>query len=170
MPLMNHTAFPDKVESGEKRTSIRAKRRQGEFKPNNPIYHYRGLRTKACRKISDAVCTAVTDIKIMAVGAVELDGEGAPGIECEPVQGEELQEGDGEVLVAGHHGSKYSTSQALLDAFRPEYALISVGADNGYGHPAPETVERIAASGGEIWRTDRSGTVTVRFNGQGRGS
>lgn len=75
MPLMNHTAFPDKVESGEKRTSIRAKRRQGEFKPNNPIYHYRGLRTKACRKISDAVCTAVTDIKIMAVGAVELDGE-----------------------------------------------------------------------------------------------
>ena len=77
---------------------------------------------------------------------------------------------DGEVLVAGHHGSKYSTSQALLDAFRPEYALISVGADNGYGHPAPETVERIAASGGEIWRTDRSGTVAVRFNGQGRGS
>ena len=101
---------------------------------------------------------------------VELDGEGASGIECEPVQGEELQEGDGEVLVAGHHGSKYSTSQALLDAFRPEYALISVGADNGYGHPAPETVERIAASGGEIWRTDRSGTVAVRFNGQGRGS
>lgn len=71
---------------------------------------------------------------------------------------------DLEVLAAGHHGSQYSTSQALLDQTRPEYALISVGADNRYGHPAQETLERIAAAGAEIYRTDVAGTVTVRIN------
>ena len=71
---------------------------------------------------------------------------------------------DLEVLAVGHHGSQYSTSQALLDQTRPEYALISVGADNSYGHPAQETVERIAAAGAEIYRTDVAGTVTVRIN------
>ena len=69
-----------------------------------------------------------------------------------------------EVLAAGHHGSRYSTSQALLDQTRPECALISVGADNSYGHPAQETVERIAAAGAEIYRTDVSGTITVQIN------
>ena len=71
-----------------------------------------------------------------------------------------------EVLAVGHHGSQYSTSQALLEAVKPRYALISVGADNLYGHPAQETLERLAASGAEIYRTDVSGTVTVRANGQ----
>ena len=85
MPLMNHTAFPDKVESGEKRTSIRAKRRQGEFKPNKPIYHYRGLRTKSSRKISDAICTSVTDIKIICDGAVILGGKNLNEAEVETV-------------------------------------------------------------------------------------
>ena len=68
------------------------------------------------------------------------------------------------MLAAGHHGSQYSTSQALLDQTRPEYALVSVGADNRYGHPAQETLERIAAAGAEIYRTDVAGTVTVRIN------
>lgn len=44
-----------------------------------------------------------------------------------------------EVLVAGHHGSKQSTSQALLEAVAPETVVISVG-QNTYGHPAPETL------------------------------
>ena len=71
---------------------------------------------------------------------------------------------DLEVLAVGHHGSQYSTSQALLDQTQPEYALVSVGADNRYGHPAQETLERIAAAGAEIYRTDVAGTVTVRIN------
>lgn len=71
---------------------------------------------------------------------------------------------DLEVLAAGHHGSRYSTSQALLDQARPEYVLISVGADNRYGHPAQETVERIAAAGAEIYRTDIFGTITIQVN------
>ena len=69
-----------------------------------------------------------------------------------------------EVLAAGHHGSKYSTSQALLDQLKPEYILISVGADNRYGHPDGGTVERMLISGARLYRTDRSGTVTIRVN------
>ena len=72
---------------------------------------------------------------------------------------------DMELLVAGHHGSKYSTSQELLDAVTPELALISVGKDNYYGHPAPETLERLA--GTELHRTDLEGTVTVNVSRKG---
>ena len=67
---------------------------------------------------------------------------------------------DIELLVAGHHGSKYSTSEELLLAARPETAVISVGY-NTYGHPADETLERLAAAGCDIYRTDWSGTVTI---------
>ena len=67
---------------------------------------------------------------------------------------------DIELLVAGHHGSKNSTSEELLLAARPETAVISVGY-NSYGHPADETLERLAAAGCDIYRTDWSGTVTI---------
>ena len=67
---------------------------------------------------------------------------------------------DLELLVAGPHGSKYATSEELLLATRPELAVISVGY-NTYGHPAPETLERLAAAGCAIYRTDWSGTVTI---------
>ena len=67
---------------------------------------------------------------------------------------------DIELLLAGHHGSKYSTGQPLLDALRPELAVISVGY-NSYGHPAEETLARLEASGAKIYRTDEKGTVTI---------
>ena len=67
-----------------------------------------------------------------------------------------------EVLVAGHHGSDTSTSQALLDAIRPELALISVGKDNSYGHPALEVLDRLEAAGAEVYRTDLDGTIEIR--------
>ena len=67
-----------------------------------------------------------------------------------------------EVLVAGHHGSAASTTQALLDAVKPEYALISVGEGNLYGHPAQETLERLEAAGAEVYRTDWNGTIEIR--------
>ena len=69
---------------------------------------------------------------------------------------------DIEVLVAGHHGSKHSSCGEFLQAVAPEIALISAGANNSYGHPAPETLERLEELGAEIHRTDREGTVTVR--------
>ncbi len=66
------------------------------------------------------------------------------------------------VLVAGHHGAASSTSEALLRAVKPETVLISVGADNRFGHPADETLRRIAKAGAAVYRTDLSGTITIR--------
>nr|WP_325183075.1 DNA internalization-related competence protein ComEC/Rec2 [uncultured Oscillibacter sp.] len=70
---------------------------------------------------------------------------------------------DIEALVAGHHGSKYASSQALLDALRPETACISVGS-NAYGHPAEETLLRLARQGCDIYRTDLHGTIHLTWN------
>lgn len=68
---------------------------------------------------------------------------------------------DIEVIVAGHHGSKYSTGSEILDAVTPETAIISVGT-NSYGHPADEVLERLRERGIIILRTDLLGNVTVR--------
>lgn len=70
---------------------------------------------------------------------------------------------DIEALVAGHHGSKYSTSQALLEALTPECAFISVGA-NRYGHPTEEALIRLARQNCAVYRTDRSGSVHLALN------
>ena len=67
---------------------------------------------------------------------------------------------DVDLLVAGHHGSKDSTSQILLDTVCPETVVISVG-ENTYGHPAAETLTRIEAIGAELLRTDEMGNITV---------
>ena len=69
---------------------------------------------------------------------------------------------DIEVLMAGHHGSKGSTSEELLEAVTPETAIISVGT-NSYGHPAEDTLRRLARAGCAVYRTDRHGTVYLSF-------
>lgn len=65
-----------------------------------------------------------------------------------------------EVLVAGHHGSRTSVSRELLEALRPAAVLISVG-ENRYGHPAQEVLDRIAAVGAQVFRTDQDGDITI---------
>lgn len=69
---------------------------------------------------------------------------------------------DIEVLVVGHHGSDTSTRIELLDATRPETAVISVGADNRYGHPKQEVLDRLEEAGCIIRRTDLDGTIEFR--------
>ena len=69
---------------------------------------------------------------------------------------------DLEILIAGHHGSRTSTSWELLNETRPEIVIISVGADNGYGHPNEETLTRIELFGCAVYRTDLSGTIIFR--------
>ena len=70
-----------------------------------------------------------------------------------------------DVLKIGHHGSKTSSSQALLDAVHPRYAVISVGRKNRYGHPHQEVVERIKAMGISLFRTDLDGDVEMESDG-----
>ncbi len=66
-----------------------------------------------------------------------------------------------DVLKVGHHGSKYSSSEEFLQAVNPEIAVIEVGANNTYGHPAPETLARIASTTAKVFRTDQNGTIEV---------
>ncbi len=66
-----------------------------------------------------------------------------------------------EVFVAGHHGSRGSSSDYLLDRILPDVSLISVGY-NTYGHPHPDTVARLEAHGCDIYRTDLGGNLHVR--------
>lgn len=63
-------------------------------------------------------------------------------------------------LAAGHHGSKYSTGEALLQTLTPETVFISAGGSS-YGHPAEETLRRLAEQGCTVYRTDLHGTVRL---------
>ena len=67
-----------------------------------------------------------------------------------------------DVLIAGHHGSKNSVCEELLQAVEPEIVCISVGADNPYGHPAPELLERLDTWGCRVFRTDLQGDIVIR--------
>ena len=70
-----------------------------------------------------------------------------------------------DVLKVGHHGSTTSTSAAFLRNVRPTYAIISVGADNSYGHPKQKVLDRLADFGVTVYRTDELGTITLTSNG-----
>ena len=70
-----------------------------------------------------------------------------------------------DLLKVGHHGSRGSTGDTWLDALRPAVAVISLGR-NDYGHPAPATLERLAAHRVAVHRTDREGTITVVTDGR----
>lgn len=69
------------------------------------------------------------------------------------------------VLKVGHHGSRGSSTSAFLAAVAPQAYVIQCGRGNSYGHPAPQAMERIAAQGGEVYRTDQDGTVTLQIYG-----
>jgi competence protein ComEC len=70
-----------------------------------------------------------------------------------------------DVLKVAHHGSRTSTTTAFLGAARPLFSIISVGADNPYGLPSVDTIERLRQAGSRIERTDEQGLVTIRTDG-----
>jgi competence protein ComEC len=71
-----------------------------------------------------------------------------------------------QVLKVAHHGSGHSSTARFLQAVRPEAAVISVGANNEYRHPAPATVRRLESVGARVYRTDLDGSVTIETDGQ----
>jgi competence protein ComEC len=70
-----------------------------------------------------------------------------------------------DLLKVAHHGSRTATTQPFLDAARPRVAVVSAGAGNPYGHPAPSTIERLQQLAGRTYRTDTDGAVEVAFDG-----
>jgi len=71
------------------------------------------------------------------------------------------------LLKVGHHGSRGATSDRWLDELRPAEAVISVGAKNRYGHPAPEAIARLRGHGVTVLRTDQRGTITFTVSSHG---
>ena len=71
-----------------------------------------------------------------------------------------------DILKAGHHGSSTSTLGGFLQSVRPKEVIVSVGSRNRFGHPAPETMERIRVAGAAVLRTDEHGAVVVRSDGR----
>lgn len=70
------------------------------------------------------------------------------------------------VLKVGHHGSSSSTSQVFLNKVNPQYAIISVGRGNSYGHPSQDTLSKLNNKGIKTFRTDMQGTIIATSNGQ----
>jgi len=72
---------------------------------------------------------------------------------------------DAQILKVSHHGSNTASSAAFLDRVRPEVALISCSADNQYGHPHREILDRLSDYGADVYRTDQDGTIEVITDG-----
>jgi len=78
---------------------------------------------------------------------------------------EKIDFSSAEILKIPHHGSKYSTSDFLLEKVGPKLAVICVG-KNHFGHPTEEVLSKLKSRGIEIWRTDTQGELVLRTLGQ----
>jgi competence protein ComEC len=93
------------------------------------------------------------DIALLLTGDVSADVERVIAPQLTPARTR--------ILKVAHHGSRTSSSSALLDAWRPHIALISAGRGNTFGHPTPEVIQRLESIGTRIYRTDLDGQITV---------
>ncbi len=97
---------------------------------------------------------------LMLTGDAELLSEG----EMIESFGEDALKAD--LLKVGHHGSTTSSGGAFLSAVDPDFAVISVGEGNSYGHPHDEIVERLSEAEIETYRTDLHGTIVFTSDGE----
>jgi len=98
-------------------------------------------------------------------GSVLLPGDAEKQMEKQMLDGGMRLTAD--VLLLSHHGSSTGNTSAFLAAVNPKIAVIPVGADNDYGHPHAEVLERLADRGLTPYRTDENGTVAVTLNAKG---
>lgn len=73
---------------------------------------------------------------------------------------------ESDVLKISHHGSNTSTGEQFLGHVNPKYAIISAGKENRYGHPHKEIINRLEQFGISVLRTDESGTIKIKSNGE----
>ncbi len=97
------------------------------------------------------------DVSIVLPGDISADVERALAFEIPPALHR--------VLKGAHHGSATSTSEAWLEALRPEVVVFSCGRENRYGHPAPAVLRRVLDRGTKVFRTDQDGQVVVETDG-----
>lgn len=89
--------------------------------------------------------------------------------DCEgEAEGDILSNGmnlDVDVYQVGHHGSRTSSTEEFLDAMSPEYAVISCGEGNSYGHPHAQTLNHLRARCIKVFRTDEQGSIVAFSDG-----
>ncbi len=73
---------------------------------------------------------------------------------------------DSDVLKLGHHGSKTSSAPLFLRAVSPDYAIVSAGRGNTYGHPHDAVIDRVSALGSQILQTMNEGTIVFESDGK----
>lgn len=125
------------------------------------VYPAESFQQKMLKEVHEANVTVLVkyqELEVLLTGDMESDAEQMLITAGAPI--------DVDVLKIGHHGSKTSTSAAFLSATTPQVAIISVGAKNRYGHPAPSTTSRLENFGIKYYRTDINGTVRLISDGE----
>ena len=100
----------------------------------------------------------------VAQGVVEIVEQGErPGLDATGLGGGQRAEEGVAGLLVGHHGSRYSTSEELLETVTPEVGVVSVGS-NSYGHPTRDALLRLTDAGVTVYRTDLQGNIYITVN------
>ena len=105
----------------------------------------------------------VARLHIECEDPVDILFTGDIGKDTEKLLIADLPDLDCDILKVAHHGSKYSSTAEFIKACSPSVAVISVGENNFYGHPAPATIERLESYGCDVFRTDLEGAVVLEY-------
>jgi len=122
-----------------------------------PMQSFASLKVDNLNNTSIVNRLVYNDTSILLMGDLEKEGE-----EELLASGADLS---AQILKAGHHGSATSSHEEFLEAVDPEYAIISCGTDNQFGHPSMRTVNRMERLGIEVLRTDELGTISLVSDG-----
>ena len=124
-----------------------------------PLESFSGLRVENLNNTSIVNRLVFGDSVALFTGDLEIEGEDEV-LES----GQEIR---AQLFKAGHHGSSTSSQEKFIMEVSPEYAVISVGRDNSFGHPSGRTVSRFERLGIEIFRTDQDGAIGFSSDGSG---
>ncbi len=129
--------------------------------PIQPLFTKADLRSGASEPNANSVVTRLDygDFSMLLTGDAEAETE-----ERLVASGAEIR---ARILKVGHHGSRYASSAKFLRAGGFERAVISDGADNRYGHPSQDALDRFRQLGVKLHRTDLEGEITIVTRGQG---
>ena len=98
--------------------------------------------------------------------SIMLTGDAEKGSEADILEKWKAESLKCDVLKVGHHGSDTSSTEEFLDAVSPKIAIISCGEGNKYGHPHDVVMERLAARGITVYRTDTDGSIVLKTDGK----
>lgn len=124
-----------------------------------PSPHYKGEKGNGASMV---LSVSYEGFDMLLTGDVEGEGEE----ELADMLEKEYAGTKWEVLKTAHHGSQNSTSERFLEVMKPEYAMISAGKGNRYGHPHEETIQRLSEAGSRIYSTQDNGAVMIEAAGE----